>query len=564
MNKAGFLHIPDSRYCFAISENEVLLRLRVAKEDRDLAINLVYGNKYTYHQDQREVKLILKYIDNLHAYYEVCLKLSDVRLTYVFKIQDGDEEWYYHENGFSKTYDFSHAFYNCFQLPYINPIDIHRVVDWADSAVFYQIFVDRFYRGDAEKDDTYINMAWTDKPLPKSFAGGDLEGIRQKLHYLKDLGITTIYLTPIFSSISNHKYDIRDYYDVDKQFGSKLSLKKLVEDIHSLDMKIILDAVFNHSSDLLPEFQDVIKNGKASPYFDWFMIDGDMVDQKAVNYETFAACSYMPKFNTSNRDVQDYLLDVTLHWTREFQIDGWRLDVSDEVSHDFWRRFRQAVKVVNPNLLIIGENWHDAYPYLQGDQYDGIMNYAFTKACLDYFAKETISSQEMAERLNHILMRNTNQVNRMNLNLLDSHDTHRFFTEIGCSTDKLLAAVALLFTYVGIPCLYYGTEIAMEGGYDPDCRRCFDWDKVTQDNDLLTLFKKIIRLRQLPALQKGDITITSQGDLLSVRRHTPSQVIELLINKGQEREIAVGQLVIANGLTDTNLATHGFLIHHLL
>ncbi|MFA9468379.1 MULTISPECIES: glycoside hydrolase family 13 protein [unclassified Streptococcus] len=564
MNKAGFLHIPDSRYCFAISDDEVVIRLRVAKEDQELEISLVYGDKYTYHQHQKEVPIPFKCTDAIYAYFEIRLKLTDVRLTYVFKVQDGDNCWYYHENGFSEQYDFAYAFYNCFQLPYINPIDVHRVVDWADSAVFYQIFVDRFYRGDAEKDDTYINMAWTDRPLPKSFTGGDLEGIRQKLHYLKDLGITTIYLTPIFSSISNHKYDIRDYYDVDKQFGSKLSLKQLIDDSHDLGMKIILDAVYNHSSDLLPEFQDVMNKGKASPYFDWFMIDGETVDQKAINYETFAACSYMPKFNTSNLDVQDYLLDVTLYWTREFQLDGWRLDVSDEVSHDFWRRFRKAVKAVNPNIIIIGENWHDAYPYLQGDQYDGIMNYAFTKACIDYFATDTLSSQEMAERLNHILMRNTDQVNRMNLNLLDSHDTHRFFTQIGGSRDKLLAAVALLFTYVGIPCLYYGTEIAMEGGYDPDCRRCFNWDKVTQDNDLLTLFKKIIRLKELPVLQKGDITITAQGDVLSIRRHTPSQVIELLINKGQEREISVGQLVIANGLIDTNLATHGFLIHHLL
>lgn len=564
MNKAGFLHLPDSRYCFAISDKEVVIRLRVAKEDRDLAISLVYGNKYTYHEQQEEVSMKLRFVDSYHAYYDVRLQLTDVRLTYVFKVQDGDNSWYYHENGFSEHYDFAYAFYNCFQLPYINPIDVHRVVDWADSAVFYQIFVDRFYRGDAEKNDAYINMAWTDKPLPKSFAGGDLEGIRQKLHYLKDLGINTIYLTPIFSSISNHKYDIRDYYDVDKQFGSKLGLKQLIDDIHELDMKIILDAVYNHSSDLLPEFQDVIKNGKESPYFDWFMISGETVDQKAVNYETFAACSYMPKFNTSNPQVQDYLLDVTLYWTREFQIDGWRLDVSDEVSHDFWRRFRKAVKAVNPNLIIIGENWHDAYPYLQGDQFDSIMNYAFTKACLDYFATETLSSQEMAERLNHILMRNTDQVNRMNLNLLDSHDTHRFFTQIGGSRDKLLAAVALLFTYIGIPCLYYGTEMAMEGGYDPDCRRCFNWDQATQDNDLLVEMKKIIRLKQLPAIQKGDISITAQGDLLRIRRTTSEQVIELLINNGQEREVSLGQLVLANGLTDQTLATHGFLIHHLL
>lgn len=563
MNQAGFLHIQDSRYCFAISDKELVIRLRVAKEDKDLTISLICGNKYHYQERQEEVPVTLAFVDHLHAYFEARLQLSDVRFVYVFKVQNQEETLYYSESGFTKEYDFSIAFYDCFQMPYINPIDVHRVVDWADSAVFYQIFVDRFYRGDTDKDDSYINMAWTDMPLPKSFAGGDLEGIRQKLTYLKDLGINTIYLTPVFKSISNHKYDINDYYEIDRQFGTKISFKALVDDIHALGMRIVMDAVFNHSSHLWMPFQDVLKNGRASSYYDWFMIDGDKPSLEKRNYETFATVAYMPKLNTSNPDVQDYLLEVTRYWTEEFELDGWRLDVSDEVSHDFWRRFRKTVKAINPNLIIIGENWHDAYPYLQGDQFDGIMNYAVTKACLDYFAADWLSSQGMAERLNHILMRNTDAVNRMNLNLLDSHDTHRFLTQVNGSKDKLLAATALLFTFIGIPCLYYGTELGMEGGYDPDCRRGFDWNQDRWDMDLLDKIKSIISLKQNPIIQHGQIDISSEGDLLKINRTWQNQSLQLTINKGPACRVQSTQVHLAHGLEGNTLLQNGFVLYQL-
>lgn len=186
----------------------------------------------------------------------------------------------------------------------------------------------------------------------------------------------------------------------------------------------------------------------------------------------------MPKLDTANREVQEYLIGIACYWIREYGIDGWRLDVSDEVSHVFWRRFREAVKKEKADAVIIGENWHDAYPYLRGDQYDSIMNYAFTKACLDYFARKTFDAKQMAEKLSSNLMRNMEPVNRMMLNLLDSHDTHRFYSEVGENPDRLLAALALEMVFPGAPCIYYGTEICTPGGYDPDSPRCFDWEKV--------------------------------------------------------------------------------------
>lgn len=561
MNKAGFLHIPDSRYCFATGKNQLTIRLRMAKEDQDLPVFLIYGNKYSYPKKQDIAPMTKRYVDHIHCYYEIDLSLTDSRLAYIFKIQENGKNYYFSEDGISENYDFANSYYNFFQMPYINEVDIHQSLDWTKSAVFYQIFVDRFYQGNKEKDSSYINLNWGEKPTSSSFGGGDLEGIHQKLDYLKGLGVNVIYLTPIFQSISNHKYDISDYYAVDEQFGTALSLKSLINQAHQMGIKIIMDAVFNHSSDLHPYFQDVLENGRQSVYYDWYMINGETVDQETVNYETFASVAYMPKWNTSNPAVQAYLMNIGLYWIKEFNIDGWRLDVSDEVSHDFWRQFRKAIKSEKAEAILIGENWHDAYPYLMGDQYDGIMNYAFTKACLDFFAWDKLSAQGMAEQLNHILMRNTRQVNQMNLNLLDSHDTHRFFSQIGKSKDKLLAATALLMTYIGIPCLYYGTELAMEGAYDPDCRRCFDWDEQRWDKDFYEKMRKLIQLRQEEVLQDGHIQILNQNRLLKLIRRYKQKEWTLVINLGPSTTLELGEIKAANGLVDDQLATNGFVIY---
>ena len=324
-----------------------------------------------------------------------------------------------------------------------------------------------------------------------------------------------------------------------------------------------MDAVFNHCSMEMKQFQDVLEHGKDSPFYNWFIIEGDFPNPEDMNYECFAACSYMPKLNTANEEVQKFLVDVALYWIREADIDGWRLDVSDEVSHDFWRQFRKAVKKEKPDCVIIGENWHDAYPYLMGDQYDSIMNYAFTKACLDYFAKGVFTAAEMADKLNANLMRNMDQVNRMMLNLLDSHDTHRFYTETGKDKNKVLAAIALEMVFTGAPCIYYGTEICMEGGYDPDSRRCFSWDSASWDMDFLEMVKKLIQIRKQPAVQYGDTEITAEQGMLAVKRNWKENTLILRINLEPEEKVisAKNETVLCeNRCTDFILQEKGFLI----
>ena len=564
MNKYAILHIPDSRYCFATGEKELVLRLRMSREDDGKKVWLVYAQKYDFTMKRNKTQMQVCYRDKLYSYYEIKLVLKDVRFAYLFEIEDNGKIYYFSEDGVTTSYCFEEGFYNFFQMPYINRNDVLKTVDWMRDAVFYQIFIDRFYNGNKQKDTAYINMAWGDKPTPHNFAGGDIQGILDKLDYLKNLGITALYLTPIFSSISNHKYDIRDYLQVDPQFGSEDDVVQLVKEAHRNGIKVVLDAVFNHCSMDMKQFQDVIEKGRKSRYFDWFLIDGDSVDVVKVNYECFAACNYMPKLNTANEQVQDFLIQIAEYWMKKLQIDGWRLDVSDEVSHDFWRRFRKSVKKINPDCVIIGENWHDAYPYLQGDQYDSIMNYSFTKACLDYFAKETFDAKAMAEKLNSNLMRNLEQVNIMMLNLLDSHDTHRFFSEVGCDKDKLLAALALEMIFVGTPCIYYGTEICMEGGYDPDSRRCFDWDDSHWDKAVFEKIKALIAMKKEKVLQYGDIQIAEENHMLVVRRRWKEASMTLWINEtDSEKEIVFSQnamqrsILIENGLNPVDKSAEG-------
>lgn len=542
MNRYAMLHIVDSSYCFPVSEKEIVLRLRSARDDIQKA-EVIFESKYVIGTSQQKKEMPKAYSSELYDFFEIKLNLEDTRLAYVFYVYDGEKYYYFSEDGITEKYDFTLGYYNFFQYPYINKADIMECVDWMKQAVFYQIFVDRFNIGRKEKDMSYINCKWGDIPTPKTFAGGDLKGITEKLDYIKALGCNTIYLTPVFQSISNHKYDISDYFSVDSQFGNEEDLRELVENIHSRNMRIVLDAVFNHCSDELAQFQDVIEKGRDSEYFNWFIIDGDKVNKRRDNYEVFATCKYMPKLNTSNKEVQEFLIGIGCHYIDRYNIDGWRLDVSDEVSNDFWRAFRKAIKERRKDAVIIGENWHDAYTNLRGDQYDSIMNYSFTKACLDYFAFGEFDAKHFAWKLNDILMRNNSIVNTMMLNLLDSHDTHRFFSEVKEDEFKIKAALSLLYLFPGAPCIYYGTEILMPGGYDPDCRRCMDWDKTGFQGEykaVAELLKELATIRNNYSLADGKVRIYEVNGVFILKNTLENSEITLFINNTDAVNMAEG------------------------
>ena len=530
MNKHAIYHRPESNFCFAIDEKTVVLRIRFAKGDIIESLSVLYNSKYDIAKTQYRAKMPFICCDSLHDYYSVTLKLSDPRLAYVFEFSSDGKKYYFCEAGVKESYDFSLAYYDSFQYAYINKNDIIQNVKWLNNAVFYQIFIDRFDKA-SEKDESYINASWGDLPTPKSFFGGDLDGICKHLDYIQELGVTALYLNPIFKSPSNHKYDIIDYYEIDEMFGGKEAFKRLVKACHERGIKIILDAVFNHVSEKFYPFGQVMALGKQSEYFDWFVIDGDKINANRDNYDCFAACKYMPKLNTNNPEVQSYLIDVAKHYITEYGIDGWRLDVADEVSHDFWRQMRKKIKAVNPDAVLIGENWHNSESFLQGDQFDSIMNYGVTKAFLDFFARVIIDEKGFAEALNAQLMRYTDTTNNMMFNLLDCHDTHRFYSEVGCDARKLMRALLTLVFLPGSINLYYGTEILTEGGYDPDSRRAFDFEKLNNSEikGIKGEIAYILKLKNQPAIAHGSIRIWSGDGYVTIERKCEEQTLTLKI-----------------------------------
>ena len=341
-----------------------------------------------------------------------------------------------------------------------------------------------------------------------------------------------------------------DYYDVDAGFGGQAAFRELVQAAHARGMRVLLDGVFNHCSEHHPFFEDVKRCGKASPYYDFFLIDGDFPSREKGNYRTFGFSSDMPKLNTGIPAVIAYFCGVGAWWIREFGIDGWRLDVMDEISDDFLRAFRKAVKAANPDALILGEAWHDPRAWLAGDELDGVMNYGLTKALIDYLVDGALTARQAASRLTRLFFRTTSISARMMMNLLDSHDTDRFLTLLRGDRQRLKLALCLLFFFPGMPCVYYGDEIGMTGGYDPDCRKGFIWDETAWDAELRRHVQLLARLKTGGRLAGDVIRISASDDVLTLER----EELTLLINassraarycfRGREGQIAANGFVI--------------------
>jgi cyclomaltodextrinase / maltogenic alpha-amylase / neopullulanase len=365
---------------------------------------------------------------------------------------------------------------------------------WVNDAIFYQIFPERFGNGDPSNDPPGTEP-WGGKPKPKNYFGGDLQGIIDHLDYLSALGVNAIYLNPIFQSNSNHKYHADDYLKIDPAFGDEIVFRKLVDNCHARGLRVILDGVFNHSGTGLFAFKDIKENGAKSKYRGWYNVYSfPLGPTNKPNYECWWGYGDLPKLMTQNPDVRKYLFHVTEHWMK-FGIDGWRLDVPNEVPHEFWIEWRKLVKSLNPEAYIVGEIWDDARPWLNGDQFDAVMNYKFREACLAFFVNKTTTPAGFDAMLASIRGKYQDDVNYAMQNLLGSHDTERLLTL--CKGDKETMKLAWLFlmTYPGAPMIYYGDEIGMTGGKDPECRGTMIWDQKEQDADLLECMRGLIRLR---------------------------------------------------------------------
>lgn len=524
MRHLSISHIPGTVDACPL-DGKMHLRFRVEK-GLITAAKLVYNcDKNMWHQFRHEADMLLSYTDSELEYYSVSVPLTDTRFSYIFQLRcvDGKTR-YFSEEGLTDSYDHMLGYFSFFQYTSQFACDTMTVPEWVKTAVCYQIFPERFAVGKSDKDTSYVDSQWGVIPTPKSYCGGDLIGIREKLPYLVDLGVDVLYMTPVFCSPTNHKYEITDYENVDPAFGGNEALKALIEDAHRSGVRIVLDGVFNHCSCDHPFFLDARKNGKDSPYYDWFFWEED------GTYRTFGSVKAMPKLNTGDPEVIRYFSDVAVMWMRSYGVDGWRLDVSDEISHKFLRAFRDAVMAQDPEAIIIGEDWHRAVRYLNGDEYDGIMNYGLTKACLDLLAFKTIDSKVFRDRLVRLYHTYSIAADQKMLNLLGSHDTHRFLTRVGGDGQRFRTAAAIMFFYPGIPCVYYGDEIGMEGGYDPDCRRCFDWNDTNWDQETYALIKQLMKLKKEPALSKGAFGIDEKDGIITMTRSADEQTLRLCVN----------------------------------
>lgn len=517
-------HIPGTVDACPL-DGQMHLRFR-AQKGMIRSAQLVYNcDKNLWHAFRDKADMVVTHTDSELEYYSVAVPLTDTRFSYIFELICSDGKIrYLSEEGLADTYDHTLGYFSFFQYTSQFTCDTMAVPEWIKTAACYQIFPERFAVGKSDKDLSYVNTKWGVKPTPKSYCGGDLMGIREKLPYLVDLGVNVLYMTPVFCSPTNHKYEITDYETVDPAFGGNEALKALIADAHKMGIRVMLDGVFNHCSCRHPFFLDAQKKGRKSPYYDWFFWRED------GSYLTFGSVRTMPKLNTGNPEVIRYFTDVAVMWMRDYGADGWRLDVSDEISHRFLRAFREAVLGQNPEAIVIGEDWHRAVRYLNGDEYDGIMNYGVTKACLDLLAFKTIDSKAFRDRLVRLYHTYSIAANQKMLNLLGSHDTDRFLTRVKGDAQRFRTAAAIMFFYPGIPCVYYGDEIGMEGGYDPDCRRCFDWKEENWDKETQSLIRQLMKLKKEPALSNGSFRMEEEDGILTFTRTAQEQTLKLRVN----------------------------------
>ncbi|HCI6114568.1 TPA: maltodextrin glucosidase [Klebsiella quasipneumoniae subsp. similipneumoniae] len=501
---------------------------------------------------------------------EISLASGQPRRRYSFKLLWADHQRWFTPQGFSR---FPPARLEQFavDLPDAGP-------QWVADQVFYQIFPDRFARSaarDAEQDAVYyhhaagreiVRKAW-DEPLTgeaggSTFYGGDLDGISEKLPYLKQLGVTALYLNPVFAAPSVHKYDTEDYRRVDPQFGGDAALLRLRHNTQRAGMRMILDGVFNHTGDSHPWF-DRHQQGSGgaghhpdSPWRDWFTFSGE---GQAHNWLGYAS---LPKLDYRSTSLVNEIYagedSIVRHWLKApWSMDGWRLDVVHMLGEGGGARnnlrhiagITQAAKQMQPEAFVFGEHFGDARQWLQADAEDAAMNYrGFTFPIWGFLANTDISYDPqkidaqtcMAWMDNYRAGLSHQQQLRM-FNQLDSHDTARFKSLLGKDVARLPLAVVWLFSWPGVPCIYYGDEVGVDGNNDPFCRKPFPWDPALQDTQLLALYQRMAKLRKAhQALRYGGCQVIYAEDnvVVFVRVYKQQRVL-VAINRGEACEVVI-------------------------
>ena len=571
LNLHAIWHKSHSEYSYHIDAETIHLLLRTAKDDIK-KVTLLYGDPFHWIRDKNNKRfqwdmkislMELKYRDELFDYFFAEVKVPSKRIRYGFLVEDiNGNKIIYHSKGFSevsKVEEFTNlnAFFN---YPYLHQEDLNNTPSWVKDTIWYQIFPDRFCNIGNQSDYNWNN---TDVKNNEIY-GGNLKGITKKLPYIKSVGFNGIYLTPIFKARTAHKYDTVDYYQIDPSFGTNEDFKELVTEAHKLGIKVMLDGVFNHAGFYHPFFQDVIKNGPKSKYADafvikkWPAVDFKYDDlkifassQRDINYETFATTPYMPKWNFTSEITQNYLLGVVKYWIDEYNIDAWRLDVSNEISFEFLRKIKKVARECNPETYILGENWDQALPWLGGDQMDAVMNYFLTNIIWDFIDLK-ITNLEFKNRLTHYLVGTPKTIINSQYNLISSHDTERIKSRVDNDMRRVKIAHILLLLSHGTPSVYYGDEIGLEGNQDPDNRRPMIWDESKWDIDFLNFIKKLIQIRQEYHNYNSEMKVLSHNEVLVL---STSDLVIVINNTNQNQSLPIKDKyfdVLNNKLLDFN------------
>lgn len=514
-------------------------------------------------------------------WWRVALQVSMPLTSYRFLLIIEGQAWWYNAAG---MHDHAPLDAQDFRL-----LAGYQAPAWVRQAVFYQVFPDRFADGDTTtnvRDGAYEYRGtlararrWGERPSSGrqamvEFFGGDLPGLTTHLDYIADLGANALYLNPIFTALSNHRYDVTDYENVDPHLGGNSALAALRRRADQLGLRYILDIVPNHCGVMHPWFQAALADPNA-PSAEYFTIH-----QRPDDYEAWLGVRTLPKLNYRSQALREQMYAgsqaVFRRWLRPpFSADGWRIDVAnmlarqgaDQMGIEVGQGIRQAVKAENPQAYLLGENFFDASSQLQGDMWDAVMNYAgFSLPLWYWLSRFTIyvhgdTQPATAAPLTTQALVGTWQdhlgaipwaIARQQFNLLGSHDTPRLRTLMGGNRAWMQLAIVLLFTYPGVPCIYYGDEIGLGGDETEGQRQCMNWDQSIWDHDLRALYQALARLRRsAPALIEGGFQVLlADPDTLAFQRDTHSQTMLVLAQRGKAGRAAFPLFVAGGGIPD--------------
>ncbi|BCJ94875.1 alpha-glycosidase [Anaerocolumna cellulosilytica] len=550
MNKSAILHIPQSQYAFANDEKTMTIRLRSEVSDLS-SCTLYYGDRACSKSPVEFYPLPMGVVarDELFDYYEVTFGTPYNRVCYYFKLVKGEEWIYYYANQFSAELpDFVldgtviEGRSEYFQYPVILRSEILDVPDWFKNAVVYNIFPDSFASGKGRIDNSGKQITLEGGAVSKSKFGGTIPGITANLDYIRNLGFNCIYLNPVFTAGESHKYDLLDYYHIDPCLGSDEDFKDLVEKVHDRDMTIVIDGVFNHCSWHFFAFDDVVKNGEQSKYKDWFYnlkfpVIRPAGTKDVPTYACFAYEKKMPKLNTANPEVQKYFEDVCRYWIREYKIDGWRLDVANEIDRNFWRNFRRAAKEENPQIVLIGEVWENSESWLRGDAFDSTMNYNFQRNCREFFAMDKLDAFQFSGAISMMLFRYPTNITLGQLNLLDSHDVPRFLSLCRGDIRKWKLAFLFLMLCPGVPSMFYGDEKRISGIKEAEYRRPMPWQN--EENEMADFVKSIVSIRKIHTNPQACFEIVhaeKESRMFAFVRRGVKGTVLVCMNAGEKEE----------------------------